>query len=144
MQSNIIEKRKPQYIENRPITVICVVDDLGEKDERLSKMREFCKGHRIQFKMRVFDSIKYSEDCNNINRLPAFHVKIKRNYQRTFYPNTRPYQHVLECIEIYEQRKDKFKNILPKIYQWLKSCFIKSKTEKAKDLPKKKIPIEWI
>lgn len=131
MQSNIIEKQKSKPIENRPITVICVVDDLAEKDDRLTKMREFCKTHRIQFTMRVFDSIKYSEDCNNIRRLPAFHVKIKRNYQRTFYPNTRPYQHVLECITIYEQQKE---TCMPKFYTWLMNYF--KKHQKKQDLPK--------
>lgn len=138
MQSNIIEKHKPRPVENKPITVVCVVDDLADKDDRLTKMREFCKTNHIQFTMRVFDSIKYSEDCNNIRRLPAFHVKIKRNYIRTFYPNTRPYQHVLECIEIYEKRKD---SCLPKLYMWFNSYFRQPKREKV--VPKIKIPSEW-
>ena len=144
MQTNIIEKRKVKPIENRPVTVVCVVDDLGEKDDRLLKMREFCKINHVQFTMRVFDSIKYSEDCNNIHRLPAFHIKIKRNYQRTFYPNTRPYQHVLECIEIYEQRKDAYKNLMPKFYAWLTNCFKKTPTpKKVENLPRISIPKNW-
>ena len=132
MQSNIIEKRKPQPIILRPITVICVLDDLGYKDDRLIKMREFCRENRINYMTRIFDSQKYSEDRHNISRLPAFHIKIKKNWQRTFYPNTRPYQHVQECIEIYEKRLNK-KTLLCKFYIWLKSCFTKGKTEQKKD-----------
>ena len=138
MQNNIIERRKEVVIANRPVTVTCVVDDLAEKDERILNMRKFCKEQRVNFQMRVFDSIKYSDDRDNIYRLPAFHITIKGTYNRTFYPNTRPYQHVLECIEIFNKRNISLKGKLSAFFRGLKGVFGRlfskpNKNEKARD-----------
>jgi hypothetical protein len=138
MQNNIIERRKEAIIVNRPVTVTCVVDDLAEKDKRILDMRKFCKEQRVNFQMRTFDSTKYSDDRDNIYRLPAFHITIKGNYNRTFYPNTRPYQHVLECIEIYNKRNISRKSKLIAFFNGLKGLFSRifskpNTTEKARD-----------
>ena len=53
------------------------------------------------FITREYDSRKFSNDRDVIQRLPAFHVHINKAYNRTFYPNTRPLDHINECIELY-------------------------------------------
>jgi hypothetical protein len=138
MQSNIIERRKEPNVVNRSIIVTCVVDDLAEKDKRILDMRKFCKEQRVNFQMRTFDSTKYSDDRDNIYRLPAFHITIKGNYNRTFYPNTRPYQHVLECIDIYNKRNISRKSKILEFFTGLKGLFARifskpTKIEKARD-----------
>lgn len=132
MQSNIIERRKQEVIVNKPVTVICVVDDLAEKNDIILNMRKFCKENRVNFHIRLFNSTKYSDDRHNIYRLPAFHVTIKKNYLRTFYPNTRPYQHVLECIDIYDKQSAPRKNRVFSIFNSIKALFTRIFRKPAK------------
>ena len=97
---------KPQKKEILPVHVKCIVDDLGDKDAFIPIMRDYCnKEKSILFSTREYNSSKYSEDRDIIVRLPAFHVYSNGQYMRTFYPNTRPYQHVEECIAEYVRRK---------------------------------------
>jgi hypothetical protein len=97
---------KPPKKEIMPVHIKCIVDDLGDKDDFIPLMRDYCnKEKSIIFSTREYNSSKYSEDRDVIARLPAFHAYINGQYMRTFYPNTRPYQHVEECIAEYVRRK---------------------------------------
>lgn len=96
--------KKVQY----PVKVYCVVDDLSESS-RDTLVRDI-KTHVIDsgalFTTRVYDSKRFSNDRNVIIRLPAFHVYINNSYNRTFYANTRPLDHINECIAIYLKTED--------------------------------------
>jgi hypothetical protein len=97
---------KPPKKETMPVHIKCIVDDLGDKHAFIPIMRDYCnKEKSIMFSTREYNSSKYSEDRDIIVRLPAFHAYINGQYMRTFYPNTRPYQHVEECISEYVKRK---------------------------------------
>ena len=96
------EKTRTYY----PIKVCCVVWDLTDAngDKVIKMIKDHTHKSNAHFMTRVYDSTKYTDDCYQITRLPAFHVYIKGAYNRTFYTNTRPLQHIDECIESYIQR----------------------------------------
>lgn len=88
-----------------PVHIYCIVDDYADAGSTLIqsiKARALAAGAIVS--TRYYDSQKYSDDRNIITRLPAFHVYIENSYDRTFYPNTRPLQHVDESVETYLKR----------------------------------------
>jgi hypothetical protein len=110
-----IAKRKIQY----PIKIYCIVDDLSDasRDTLVRQIKEHALQSKVIFSTRVYDSQKYSNDRDIITRLPAFHVHIKNVYNRTFYANTRPLDHINECIALY--LKDEKEKVQRKA-EWLK------------------------
>jgi len=94
-----LAKRKIQY----PIKIYCIVDDLSDasRDTLIKQIKEHALQSKVIFSTRVYDSRKYSNDRDVITRLPAFHVYINKGYNRTFYSNTRPLDHINECVGLY-------------------------------------------
>jgi hypothetical protein len=94
-----------------PIEVVCIVSDLATPAiTDLQAIRTFCMTQKILFTTREYDSYKNRHDRDQIERLPAFHVFLRGRYEKTFYPNTRPIQHIDEIIQIHraeEERKKK-------------------------------------
>ena len=116
----------PEY----PVRICCVVDELSEASRftLLKEIKDYAHKSGAIYMTREYDSIKYSDDCNNISRLPALHIYIKGSYNRTFYPNTRPLQHIDEAVEICIkeenkkiERKKKWKNIYTSFINWIKN-----------------------
>ena len=99
-----LAKRKIQY----PIKIYCIVDDLSDasRDTLIRQIKQHALQSKIIFTTRVYDSTKYSNDRDIITRLPAFHVYIKKGYNRTFYANTRPLDHINECVDLYLKEED--------------------------------------
>jgi hypothetical protein len=130
-----------------PIHLCCVLDELSDyNDPHIHAIRDYAISMKIIFKSREYDSRKYSDDCNEIRRLPAYHIYIKGNRYRTFYPNTRPYQHIQETLDEYNavlERKKLRKTRLTRFYAAFMSLF-KRKTamEKAGEVRKGKVS-EW-
>lgn len=62
------------------------------QDSMLLEIRTLCLEKNIEFRIREFDSNKYQEDCDEIERLPALHLYERGAYMRTFYPVGRPIQ----------------------------------------------------
>ena len=130
-----------------PITLCCVLDELSDfNDPHIHAIRDYAISMKILFKTREYDSRKYSDDCNEIRKLPAYHIYIKSNRFRTFYPNTRPYQHIQESISEYNailERKNLRKTRFSRLYAALMSLF-KRKTamERAGEFRKGKVS-EW-
>lgn len=89
-----------------PVKVCCVVWELSDanNDSQIKMIKDHAHKSNAHFMTRIYDSSKYSDDRREITRLPAFHVYIGGAYNRTFYPNTRPLQHIDECIEKYIRR----------------------------------------
>jgi hypothetical protein len=119
-----LAKRKIQY----PIKIHCIVDDLSDasKDTLVRKIKEHAHQSKVIFSTRVYDSMKYSNDRDIITRLPAFHVYINKGYNRTFYANTRPLDHINECVELYlkgEDEKIQRRARWQKFYERCKSFF---------------------
>jgi hypothetical protein len=117
-----LAKKKIQY----PVKVYCIVDDISDasRDPLLKQIREHALSVGAVFTTRLYDSTKYTNDRHLITRLPAFHVHIRSIYDRTFYPNTRPLDHINECIRSYlkeEEEKVKRKKKWIKLYQSFKA-----------------------
>jgi hypothetical protein len=94
------EVQRPR--DTYPITVKCVVSILSENIPDIVKIRNFAHSQNIIFTTREYNSIKFSDDCDHITRLPAFHIYVKNNYRNTFYLNTRPYQIIQDIVSEYE------------------------------------------
>ena len=121
---NIIEKKERKI---HPITVKCIVDDLSKISKDLQEIRDYSHSLNLLFITREYNSTKYSDDRNYIERLPAFHIYVKNVYKRTFYPNTRPYQIIQQTLEKYinhleeiERNKDAWYRFFNKIIERMK------------------------
>ena len=113
-------KNKKTY----PVRVCCVVDDLSDSNPDILKIKAHAHSSGASFLTRIYDSRKYNDDCYQITRLPAFHIYINGLYNRTFYPNTRPLQHVDEAIAICikrERRRQEKKERWTKLYDYFAS-----------------------
>lgn len=67
-----------------PLHIVYVMDDSNTYDQELSN---FCNSQELRFIARPYDSLKYSDDRNNIKELPAIHLYLKRSYNDTIYPS---------------------------------------------------------
>ena len=119
MFSNLLHYIKPkkekEYLD---VKIYCIVDELSDANDDIIKyVRDYCLRNNVIFETRRFNSHKYSNDRNFIRSLPAFHLYINTNYNRTFYPNTRPIQHIQEGIQLYI---DKIENKKKKREAWNK------------------------
>lgn len=117
-------KKKLEY----PVRVCCVVDNLSDSNGDILKIKAHAHNSGATFVTRVYDSRKYSDDCYQITRLPAFHIYISGSYNRTFYPNTRPLQHIDESIEIcikWEKQKVERKQRWIRLYNYFASLIKK-------------------
>jgi hypothetical protein len=119
------EKPKPKKL-SYPVKFVCVVDDLSEEAPLLNDIRDYANSLGAIFTTRLYNSRKYSDDCDRIERLPAFHAYVNGGYNRTFYANTRPFQHVEECIQVCidrderkKVRKDKWKKKWQTFLKWI-------------------------
>lgn len=114
-----------------PIQVECVVSSLDtQTDPILAEVRSFCQEKRAQFQMRVYDSYRSRYDRDQIERLPAFHIFVNQRYEKTFYPNGRPFQVIYQVIEAYNeavqrrlQKKQRFRTMLTNLKQKLQNLF---------------------
>ena len=102
MFANPMKREKKHIILKYPILVKGVVDDLSD-DIRF--VRDYANKVNILFETRLYDPRKISEDCNFVERLPAFHIYVKNGYSKTFYLNTRPTQIIDEIVEEYKKKK---------------------------------------
>lgn len=98
-------KKKEKPMEYLSVQLNCIVYDLTDSNEpTIKEIRDYCQKEKIIYSTRRFNSNKYSNDRNFIRELPAFHIYINDIYKRTFYPNTRPYQHIQEVVKEYKDR----------------------------------------
>jgi hypothetical protein len=49
-------------------------------------VKEFCASNNITFATREYNTYKYSVDREFVAKLPAFHVYVLDDYERTIYP----------------------------------------------------------
>ena len=121
-----LEAAKGSHI---PVHITCVLDEYSDFNHAiLHEIRDHCIKKSVLFTTRIYDSDKYSCDRDFIERLPALHVYIKRGYIKTYYPNTRPLQHVDEAVETYMKRientnkkKGLWRKIFTAIVKWFKN-----------------------
>ena len=69
-----------------PIRIICVTENIRDLDnETVKVVQKHCQDLNIEYGTRQFNSRKYSDDRDNITRLPAFHLYSRRCLKSTFY-----------------------------------------------------------
>lgn len=139
MEENPITK-KPSYTERRiyPVKIVCVVDEYSDTDNVIiEKIREHALKSGAVYQTRLFDSLRISDDRNNVRSLPAFHVYNRKAYIETFYPNTRPIQHINEAIERHKINEQRRANCFrpSHIIGWLKNLVRRVHTQRH--------PREW-
>ena len=114
-----LEAAKGSHI---PVHVTCVLDDYSDySDPTIHSIRDHCKSKSVLFTTRIYDSDKYSCDRYFMERLPAFHIYIKKAYIKTYYPNTRPLQNVDEAVETYMKRLEAAKKKKLTWQKWIQS-----------------------
>ncbi len=92
-----------QYL---PLKVVAVLRTMDEaKHEGVQGVKKFCSEERVMFETRLYDSSKFRHDRDEIEKLPAFHIYIKDRYEKTFYPEGRPYQIIDDHIILYLERQ---------------------------------------
>jgi len=167
-QQNEITRLNNERIKNRktyPVRICCVVDDLSDSNPDILKIKAHAHVSGASFLTRIYDSRKYNDDCYQITRLPAFHIYINGLYNRTFYPNTRPLQHIDESIAICikrERRRQERKERWLRLYDYFASIIRRLShretrmeryqreqndmvdTNRLKDIRKNTVPVtEW-
>lgn len=128
-----LQKDKPPKIPPRllPIQVVCVVSSLNtEADPVLTEVRSFCQEKNVQFQTRAYDSYRSRYDRDQVERLPAFHIFVNQRYEKTFYPNGRPFQIIFQTVEAYEEaiqrrlaKKQRFQTMFANLKQRLQNLF---------------------
>lgn len=102
------------------------------KNKTYLLLKEFCDEIGIQFLTRPYDSDRYAQDRDNIERLPAIHIYESGKRERTVYTNTRPFQHIEEVYNATIEKayqKELAKQKWEARFQKLKAFFLK-KNEK--------------
>ncbi len=85
-----------------PIVVTLVMREHRDSmDAAIKDIRDFCIDFNLLFESRLYDSVKFRQDRDEVLRLPALHIAVNGNWTRTFYPNTRPLQHIEEVRNEY-------------------------------------------
>ena len=91
-------KQQQQQKALHRMKVCCVIDDNENFiDPVFNVIETHCNDMNIEYDIRPFLSWRNHDDCNNITRLPAFHIYTDGFYQTTFYAN----DDVIELIESY-------------------------------------------
>jgi hypothetical protein len=76
---------------NKRFTVVYVVKDTENFEFlKFESIRDLCLRESIGLNIRNFNSSKYNEDQEFIERLPAIHIYKKQNYLATYYMNEDP------------------------------------------------------
>jgi hypothetical protein len=128
-----IQKQKQMKPKEYPVRVCCVVWEFPDSNGHtvIKAVKDHAHASGAIYMTRLYDSRKYSDDCNVIQRLPAFHIYINGSYNRTFYPDTpilQTLQNIDECIEVCnrraeqkKKRKERWSKIYTSFKNWLRS-----------------------
>lgn len=101
------------------IEICCVVADHSDIDTNIEMVNEYTSNLGLKFKLREYDTWKYSDDRDMVASLPAFHVYFGDGYIDTLYPDEKVLDNIDEYVKKYEkiqlERKkfiEAWKNIL--------------------------------
>jgi hypothetical protein len=86
-----------------PIEICCVVADHSEIDTDIEIVNEYSSNLGLNFKLREYDSLKYSDDRHMISNLPAFHIYFGEGYFDTIYLDERVLKKIDDYIKKYEE-----------------------------------------
>jgi len=105
----------PLHSSSRPtkfsgFRITLVVKDAAILSEGAYKdLKLYCEIHKIIFTVREYSSIIYSEDCDNILRLPAFHIYKDKQWLTTVYNINDINQKIQSEIALYEKKQEQIR-----------------------------------
>jgi hypothetical protein len=85
-----------------PLHIVYVMDDSNTYDSEISK---YCNNNSLRFTARAYNSVKYSDDRNNIEQLPAIHIYLERGYMNTLYPSEKIFSRIETYMNEYKARR---------------------------------------
>jgi hypothetical protein len=91
---------------NQSISIICVI---GDTNVLTRPVREYAHDIGASFTTRIYDADSITDDRNYIERLPAFHVYVKKRnleYRKTFYLDSNYVDEIDEVIKYVEKREE--------------------------------------
>lgn len=135
MYSNpVLETRTEVVKKIYPIKVVYVYKHPHNyNDVTFLTIRDFCEEIGIEFLCREYDSTKYKDDRDSIERLPSIHIYESNRREKTIYPNTRPFQHIEEVcnkVDLRNFEKQKSTELWKQRFQRIKSMFQRSSSNK--------------
>ena len=144
VQKEVAVSEKISY----PIRVICVLDSLSHGNKEIQSIREYTQKLGLTFVTREYDHRTYSEDCNFIERLPAFHIYTKTSYRKTFYINSNPYNVIHETLNLYidkieRKQKKPWKGFLKRCVVSVKKFFHKKTRMEKYNEENKQFVNDW-
>ena len=86
-----------------PIEICCVVADHSDIDTDIEIVNEYSSSLGLNFKLREYNSSKYSDDRHMISNLPAFHIYFGEGYFDTMYPDKMILDKIDNYIKKYEE-----------------------------------------
>ncbi len=128
-----------------PITITLVIRNMDHYNTaEFKQLREFCATQNIMWDTREYDSYRYRHDRDEISALPALHAHINGYHERTFYPNTRPIQHIQEVITVYHasverarERQKRWRSFFTNLRAILKQLLIRAPTRMEREEAKR-------
>lgn len=82
------------------VSVAYIYDGFSDANEPiLRKLKEYCEFMKIDCVNEVYDSELRSEDREYIERLPAIHIYVNNEHEKTVYPDTHPIQNIQKLYD---------------------------------------------
>jgi len=105
-----------------PIKILCILQNKSDSVKDIEQVQEHASNIGLDVSIREYNSLKYSDDRNYIEQLPAFHVYVSGGYRMTMYPDERPLDHIDNFVREYEINRAKIKRFA-KAWSYLKNVF---------------------
>ena len=108
MFENPLHSSRPEKLSGFRITLVLKdVDTLS--GDAYKELKLYCEIHKIIFTVREYSSIIYSEDCDNIIRLPAFHIYKDDHCLTTVYHIKDINQKIQSEIALWEKKQEQIR-----------------------------------
>lgn len=132
-------------------SVSCIVETSEniESTATFRIVRQFCLQNKVPFSTREYDANRFEEDCDNIIRLPAYHIYAYRgtSYIKTVYPNQNVIQKIQNEIDAWhlreaekKRRKEVWNKRVSNLIAFFENLSLKKKPALKIPLPMKKKP----
>jgi len=126
--SNLFVQKVPKTSKKTPYKVYYIVETLEEYDATpMNTMKDLLKEQDISLHVREYNSLRYSDDRDVIERLPAFHFYVNKECIRTFYTDD-------DYIDVIQDGINEYHKITEQ--QW---SFIKWVSKRASPFKSKKV-----
>lgn len=102
----ISKKRRDQPPSHRITFVVKDVTAAAGPSITYNDLKLYCKIHNIILTVREYCSKTYSEDCDNIIRLPAFHIYKNDQWLTTVYNKNDIHNKVQSDINVWQREQE--------------------------------------